>query len=84
MEMRDWGWMLDVPSFPVWLVAESQKYDYGVVYSDYGFGPEFPWGLIFLSHRNFGADYCWYDKLEVAYKESRLIDEYTDVIERNE
>jgi len=28
------------------------------------FAPDHSWGLVFLSHRNFDADYCWYPTLE--------------------
>jgi hypothetical protein len=43
-----------------------------------GFAPEHPWGLIFSSHDNFDADYCWYPSLEEAYKESRLVEEFEE------
>ena len=71
-EMRTWDWQKPHAKYPVWEVAKSSQYDYGIVFSDYGFAPEHPWGLVFSSHDNFGADYCWYRSLEEAYKESRL------------
>jgi hypothetical protein len=77
-EMRDWCWHKPTRNFPIWVIAESQKHDYGVAYSDYGFGPACPWGLIFLSHGDFNADYCWYHTLKDAYTESRLIEEYKE------
>src|SRR6266481_7949818 len=61
---------------PIWVVAESSQYDYGIVFSDYGFAPERPWGLFFSSHDNFDADYCWYPSVEETYKESRLVEEF--------
>src|SRR5260370_39341323 len=63
-EMRVWGWSKKPAEYPVWVIAESSRYDYGIVFSDYGFAPEHPWGLIFLSHSGFDADYCWYPTLE--------------------
>lgn len=78
LEMRTWDWRKPYVEYPVWVVAESPQYDYGIVFSDYGFAPEFPWGLVFLSHSNFDADYCWYRSLEQAYKESRLIEEFEE------
>lgn len=74
--MRTWDWGKPLKVYPVWIVAESSRYDYGIAFSDYGFAPEHSWGLVFLSHRNFDADYCWYPNLEIAYRESRLIEEY--------
>lgn len=74
-EMRTWGWAETPADYPVWIVAESPVYDYGIAFSDYGFAPEHSWGLVFLSDRGFGADYCWYSTLEDAYTESRLPEE---------
>lgn len=77
-EMRTWDWQQPHTQYPVWVVAESPRYDYGIVFSDYGFAPQRPWGLVFSSHDNFDADYCWYPSLEEAYKESRLVEEFAE------
>jgi hypothetical protein len=77
-EMRKWDWHQPYAKYPVWVVAESSRYDYGIIFSDYGFAPERPWGLVFSSHDNFDADYCWYPSLEETYKESRLIEEFQE------
>jgi hypothetical protein len=45
LEMRTWGWEKTPVDYPVWIVAESSRYDYGIAFSDYGFAPEHPWGL---------------------------------------
>ena len=79
MEMRIWGWSEIPAEYPVWVVAESSRYDYGIAFSDYGFAPEHSWGLVFLSHAGFDADYCWYQTLEMAYRESRLIEEHEEL-----
>jgi len=78
LEMRVWEWEKPHADYPVWIVAESSRYDYGIVFSDYGFATEHSWGLVFLSHRDFGADYCWYPTLEDAYKDSRLLEEHQE------
>lgn len=77
-EMRTWDWQKPYAKYPVWVVAESSQYDYGIVFSDYGFAPEHPWGLVFSSHDNFDPDYGWYPSLEQAYRESRLIEEFEE------
>jgi hypothetical protein len=76
LEMRTWGWGKTPADYPVWIVAESSRYDYGIAFSDYGFAPEHCWGLVFLSHCGFDADYCWFATLEDAYKDSRLLEKY--------
>ena len=78
MEMRFWDWGETPRDYPVWVIAESSQYDYGIVFSDYGFAPDRPWGLVFLSHRNFDADYCWYSTLADAYRDSRLLEEHEE------
>ena len=78
VEMRFWDWGKPSTEYPVWIVAESSRYDYGIAFSDYGFAPEHQWGLVFLSHRNFNADCCWYSTMEGAYKDSRLIEEHRE------
>ncbi len=77
-EMRVWYWQEPFTRYPVWVVAESSIYNYGIVYSDYGFAPEHPWGLVFSSDDNFDADYSWLPSLEAAYRDSRLIEEFTE------
>lgn len=39
-EQRTWDWHKPYVQYPVWVVAESSRYDYGIVFSDYGFAPE--------------------------------------------
>ena len=78
LEMRTWDWSREPVALPTWVIAESSRYDYGIVYSERGFGPESPWGLVFSSADNFGADYCWYSSLQLAFEESRLIEEFRE------
>ncbi|MCC6917258.1 hypothetical protein [Nitrosomonas sp.] len=75
LELRQWDWSRDHIELPTWVIAESSKYDYGIVYAERGFGPSAPWGLVFSSANNFGADYCWYTSLQSAFEDSRLIEE---------
>ena len=77
-ELRTWNWHKPYVQYSVWVVAESSQHDYGIVFSDYGFAPECPWGLVFSSHNDFDADYCWYPSLEQAYRESRLREEFEE------
>jgi hypothetical protein len=77
-QLRTWDWQKPYAQYPVWVVAESSQFDYGIVFSDYGFAPEQPWGLVFSSKANFDADYCWYASLEQAFQESRLREEFDE------
>jgi hypothetical protein len=39
-------------------------------FSNCGFAPERPWGLVFSSHDNFGADCCW---IPAGKKRTRIL-----------
>ncbi|MCU0732292.1 MAG: hypothetical protein MUE84_12000 [Hyphomonas sp.] len=77
-EIRVWNWAPGDLRFPVWVIAESTRFDYGIVYSENGFGPHHPWGLVFSSASDFGADYCWFSSLEAAFLDSRLLEEFRE------
>ena len=59
-----------------WTILEHRPSGTGVAYREEGFGPEFPWGLVFLSgpHMNMGMDSAWFASLEDAVRESRAWD----------
>lgn len=77
-EQRTWNWHKPYVQSRVWVVAESSRYDYGIVFSDYGFAPECLGVCFFSSHGDFDADYCWCASLEQAYRESRLREEFDE------
>jgi|CXWL01.1.fsa_nt_gi hypothetical protein len=78
-ELREWEWGKEPSEVVTWVIAESARYNYGIVFSEDGFGPEQPWGLVFSSHTNIGADYCWYKTLEAAFTDSRLLEEFLEL-----
>lgn len=82
-QMRTWDWEKPYVKYPVWVVGASSHYDYGIAFSDYGFAPELPWGLVFSSGDNFDADYCWFPTLEKAYRDSQLIEEFQERQQRS-
>jgi len=65
--IRNWDWGKPGERYPCWMVAEHKESGTGIVYSDFGFGPERPWGLIFLSEPWFGLDSSWFPNLEEAF-----------------
>jgi len=65
--LRDWDHGKPGERYPCWRVAEHKESDTGIVYSDFGFGPELPWGLVFLSDSWFGLDSSWFSNLEDAF-----------------
>jgi hypothetical protein len=75
-EIGIWAFNSPTPDFPRWVVAESKLSGYCLLYSDYVYAPEAPWGLGSKNDKVFGADFYWFPTLEWAYMESLLRDEY--------
>jgi hypothetical protein len=69
---RDWDYGAPGQQYPCWTVFEHQPSNTGVAYCEQGFGPAYPWGLVFLSgpHMNIGSDSGWFATIEDAVRES--------------
>lgn len=67
--MLDWDYG-DEPHYPGFIVAEFPESGTGIAYSEYGFGPEYVWGVVGLEHPGFGMDSGWFVTLEAAFRES--------------
>jgi hypothetical protein len=69
---REWDYGTSSQTYICWTVLEHRKSNTGIAYCEYGFGPENPWGLVFLSgsHMGIGMDAGWFPRLEIAFKES--------------
>jgi len=63
--------------FICWTVLEHAASNTGIAFCDQGFGPSYPWGLVFLSgpHMSIGMDSSWFGSLEEAFRESMAWDE---------
>jgi hypothetical protein len=68
--LRIWEYGSCGEQHPCWTVASDSSTDTGIVYSDHGFGPEQPWGLVFLSRPYFGMDSGWFPQLQDAFLDS--------------
>jgi len=63
------------PQYPAFIVAEFPDSGTGIAYSEYGFGPTYPWGLVWLERLGYGDDAGWFGSLEAAFRESMAWDE---------
>ena len=72
MHMRNWDYGASGEAFPCWTILEHKESGTDIVYSDFGFGPTSPWGLVFspVRHNWFGMDSGWFNTLEEAFCES--------------
>lgn len=68
---RPWEWNKTPEEYPCWTVVRHEDSDTNIVYSEHGFGPKNPWGLVFSSpQKGFGADSAWFQTLELAFCDS--------------
>lgn len=59
--------------YPCWTVAIDEPTDTSIVFSDYGFGPTFPWGVVPTSDNWFGMDGGWFETLEEAFRDLFMV-----------
>ncbi len=71
-ELRAWDYGDENQVFPCWVVAEHKPSNTCICYCEKGFGPTYPWGLLFISglHMSMGMDSGWFKTLEDAVRES--------------
>lgn len=62
-------------SYPGFMVAEFPEKRTGIAFSEYGFGPSFPWIVVLLDRPGFGMDSSSFKWLEGAFRESGAWDE---------
>ena len=72
IKLLEWDYGEPEQTYPCWSVLNHKERNVGIVYSEFGFGPERPWGLVWLSgaHTGIGMDSGWFDT---------FIDAFTDV-----
>jgi hypothetical protein len=73
---RDWDYGAPGEQFTCWTVLEHRVSNTGIAFCAQGFGPSYPWGLVFLSgpHMNIGMDSGWFISLEQAMRDSMAWD----------
>jgi hypothetical protein len=74
MELREWDYGEHEKQFECWIVCEDRQSKIAIAYCDQGFGPTYPWGLLFLEgeHLSMGMDCGWFASLEDAVRESGI------------
>jgi hypothetical protein len=69
IKMLEWDYGEPEQTYPCWSVLNHTELNVGIVYSEFGFGPERPWGLVWLSgaHTGIGMDSGWFDTFMDAF-----------------
>jgi hypothetical protein len=70
LHLRTWEYGTAGTAYPCWTVASSPAHGTEIVYSEFGHGPEHPWGLVSPSMLAFGMDSGWFLSLEAAFLDS--------------
>lgn len=65
--VREWDYGPPGKLFDCWYVAKDPTTAMALVYSEHGFGPREPWGIVSTSDRAFGVDAGWFLRLEDAF-----------------
>ena len=72
--LRDWDYGEADTRFPCWSVLNDEDSGTGIVYCEFGFGPEAPWGLVRLNgdrdQMSIGMDSGWFPSFLEAFYES--------------
>jgi len=68
-ELRPWNYQ-GASAYPCWIVISDPISGVGVAYSDQGFGPKAPWGLLWIGggRLDMGDESCWFTSLEEAFR----------------
>lgn len=74
---RNWDYGKPGEAFDCWIVLEHPLSNTGIAYCENGFGPAYPWGLVFLTGEelSIGMDSAWHSSLELAMRESMAWDD---------
>jgi len=65
-----WEHGAQVEHYPAVIVAEFPERRMAIAFSERGFGPDYPWGLISLERLRTEMDANWFHSLEDAYRAS--------------
>lgn len=69
VEERPWDYGQDGQTYPCWIAFAHQPSNTAVAYCAEGFGPTYPWGLLFLSEpSSMGMDSQWFASVEDALR----------------
>jgi hypothetical protein len=72
-QMRAWDYGTPGEAYPCWVVLADKSSNTAIAYCESGFGPDMPWGLLFLQgnqHMSMGMDSGWFDHFLDAYFDS--------------
>lgn len=70
LQVLQWPYGGEMESYRCWVIAELTPAGAAIGYSEQGFGPRTPWGLIWLDDANPGQDSGWFTTLHEAYLDS--------------
>ena len=81
VEVREWDYGAEYEEYPYWVVAEAPEHGVLLAYCEQGFGPEQPWGFLFMDEPEYatlGMDSQWNGSLEQAFVRSGFWPDPTD------
>ena len=75
-EQRGWDYGRPNEKYPCWIFAEHSESNTAFAYTQHGFGPRSPWGLLFIAgpHLSMGMDSGWFVSVEDLFRDSMAWD----------
>ena len=70
LHLRKWDYGSNGEVFNCWTIAVDESTDTSIIYCEYGFGPQCPWGLVSSSELYFGMDSGWFTSLVDCFLDS--------------
>jgi hypothetical protein len=72
-EYREWDYGKPDEKHPCWIFAEHPESNTAFAFTEHGFGPSDPWGLLRISGEDLsmGMDSGWFHSLEDQFRASR-------------
>jgi hypothetical protein len=77
--MREWDYGAPGQQYPCWTIFEDRAWDLAIVYCEEGFGPQRPWGMVWIGNSgrptSMGMDSGWYPTFVGAFLDSQVATE---------
>ena len=69
-DLREWDYSTTGELFECWNIVIDKTRNTSIVYSEFGFGPKNPWGIVSAADKYFGTDSDWFDNLKDCFLET--------------
>jgi len=69
-DLREWDYSTTGELFECWNIVIDKTTNTSIIYSEFGYGPKNPWGIVSTVVKYFGMDSSWFNNLEDCFLET--------------